>query len=64
VYKGLWRGSTVAVKKMVMPQHMNGAEKREKMAIMEAAISSTLNHPNIVQVCLIAFISCLTHDTL
>ena len=54
----------MAVKKMVMPQHMNGAEKREKMAIMEAAISSTLNHPNIVQVCLIAFISCLTHDTL
>lgn len=33
---------------------MSGAEKREKMAIMEAAISSSLSHPNIVQVCLIS----------
>jgi hypothetical protein len=29
---------------------MSGAEKREKMAIMEAAISSALSHPNIMQV--------------
>jgi hypothetical protein len=29
---------------------MSGAEKRERMAIMEAAISSVMNHPNIVQV--------------
>ncbi|KIY92657.1 hypothetical protein MNEG_15306 [Monoraphidium neglectum] len=28
---------------------MSGAEKREQMAIMEAAISSAMNHPNIVQ---------------
>ncbi|GFH13033.1 uncharacterized protein HaLaN_08834, partial [Haematococcus lacustris] len=46
---------------MVMPANMSGAEKREKMrlvmlymlawlqAIMEAAISSSLSHPNIVQ---------------
>ena len=50
VYKGLWRGTVVAVKTMVLPANMSGAEKREKMAVMEAAISSTLSHPNIVQV--------------
>jgi hypothetical protein len=47
---GLWRGSTVAVKTMILPAKMSGAEKRERMAIMEAAISSTMAHPNIVQV--------------
>lgn len=35
---------------MVLPANMSGAEKREKMAVMEAAISSSLSHPNIVQV--------------
>ncbi|KIZ04181.1 hypothetical protein MNEG_3785, partial [Monoraphidium neglectum] len=49
VYKGVWRGSTVAIKTMVLPAKMSGAEKRERMAIMEAAISSAMNHPNIVQ---------------
>lgn len=49
VYKGLWRGSTVAIKTMILPARMSGAEKRERMAIMEAAISSTMAHPNIVQ---------------
>ncbi|KIY95632.1 hypothetical protein MNEG_12331, partial [Monoraphidium neglectum] len=49
VYKGLWRGTTVAIKTMVLPAKMSGAEKHERMAIMEAAISSTMNHPNIVQ---------------
>jgi len=49
VYKGLWRGTVVAVKTMVLPANMSGQEKREKMAIMEAAISSSLAHPNIVQ---------------
>jgi hypothetical protein len=39
----------VAVKTMILPPKMSGAEKRERMAIMEAAISSTLSHPNIVQ---------------
>jgi hypothetical protein len=28
---------------------MSGKERREKMAIMETAISSSLSHPNIVQ---------------
>ncbi|KIY99809.1 Serine/threonine-protein kinase PAK 7 [Monoraphidium neglectum] len=49
VYRGLWRGSTVAVKSMVLPANMSGAQKRERMAIMEAAISSAMKHPNIVQ---------------
>ncbi len=50
VYKGLWRGTTVAVKSLVLPSNMSGAQKRERMAFMEAAISSSLSHPNIVQV--------------
>jgi hypothetical protein len=50
VYKGLWKGSIVAVKTIVLPSAMSGQEKREKMAIMEAAISSALSHPNIMQV--------------
>ena len=54
VYKGLWRGTVVAVKSMMLPANLSGAEKREKMAIMEAAISSALSHPNIVQVLLLA----------
>jgi hypothetical protein len=39
---------------MILPARMSGAEKRERMAIMEAAISSTMAHPNIVQVGLTA----------
>jgi hypothetical protein len=35
---------------MVLPAAMSGKERREKMAIMETAISSSLSHPNIVQV--------------
>ncbi len=31
VYKGLWRGMRVAVKTLVLPANMSGAEKREKM---------------------------------
>lgn len=49
MYKGLWKGSIVAVKTIVLPANMSGQEKREKMAIMEAAISSALSHPNIMQ---------------
>ncbi len=33
---------------MVLPANMSGKEKREKMAVMEAAISSSLAHPNVV----------------
>ena len=50
VYSGVWKGTSVAVKTMVLPAAMSGKERREKMAIMETAISSSLSHPNIVQV--------------
>jgi len=49
VYRALWQGTEVALKTALLPSGMSGAERREKMAIMEAAISSTLSHPNIVQ---------------
>ncbi len=39
----------MAVKTMIFPAAMSGRERREKMAIMETAISSTLSHPNVVQ---------------
>ena len=52
VYRGLWKGEPVAVKTMVLPNNVSGIEKRERMAIMEAAISTALSHPNIVQVSL------------
>ncbi|GLI65793.1 hypothetical protein VaNZ11_009413 [Volvox africanus] len=48
VQRGIWRGTVVAVKTMILPANMTGQEKREKMAVMEAAISSSLVHPNIV----------------
>jgi hypothetical protein len=45
----MWKGTLVAVKTMLLPAAMSGKERREKMAIMETAISSSLSHPNIVQ---------------
>jgi len=48
VYKANWKGIIVAVKVIVLPS-LSGQEKREKMAVMETAISSSLSHPNIVQ---------------
>jgi predicted Ser/Thr protein kinase len=50
VFRGMWRGSVVAIKTMILPARMSGAEKRERMLVMEAAISTALLHPNIVQV--------------
>lgn len=50
MYKGLWHGTVVAVKYLLLPTHLSGNEKRERMALMEAAISTSLSHPNIVQV--------------
>jgi hypothetical protein len=42
---GVWKGTSVAVKTMLLPAAMSGKERREKMAIMETAISSSLSHP-------------------
>ncbi|KAF5826949.1 hypothetical protein DUNSADRAFT_1699 [Dunaliella salina] len=33
----------------MLPGNMSGMEKREKMVVWEAAISSSLTHPNICQ---------------
>ena len=48
-HAGLWRDTQVAVKSIILPANMSGQAKREKMAVMEAAISTSLSHPNIVQ---------------
>lgn len=45
VYKGLWRGTEVAVKTMMLPANMSGAEKREKMAVMEVSCTLSLLSP-------------------
>jgi hypothetical protein len=42
VYRAWWKGTLVAVKRMLFPAGMSGAAKREKMAIMETAISARL----------------------
>ena len=50
VFRGRWRGLEVAVKRLVLPTNLSGAVRNERMAIMEAAISSSVSHPNIVKV--------------
>ena len=49
VWKATWEGAPVAVKVMALPSTMSGEEKQSRMALMEAAISGCLAHPNIVQ---------------
>ena len=49
VFKGQWRGLTVAVKSMTLPINMSGDERKQRMALMEAAISSSLVHCNIIK---------------
>jgi len=41
--------SLVFLCSLQLPANMSGSEKREKMVVWEAAISSSLTHPNIVQ---------------
>ena len=50
MYLGRYLGTTVAVKSMVLPSMASGAARKERMAIVEAAISSALRHPNVIQV--------------
>ncbi len=40
----------VAVKVMLLPASLTRSEQQHHMAVMEAAISSAMSHPNIVQV--------------
>ncbi|GAX73536.1 hypothetical protein CEUSTIGMA_g987.t1 [Chlamydomonas eustigma] len=49
VFKGRWKGREVAVKSVTLPSNMSGKERHRQMAVMEAAISSSLSHPNILQ---------------
>jgi hypothetical protein len=59
VYRACWRGRCVAVKLLHLPADgirsgSNSAaakhSSRERMAVMEAVVSITMSHPNIVQV--------------
>lgn len=49
VHKGMWRNLTVAIKSMVLPLVRGKDEDKQHMAIMEAAMSSSLVHCNIVK---------------
>ncbi|KXZ43002.1 hypothetical protein GPECTOR_107g146 [Gonium pectorale] len=49
VYLGLWRGLSVAAKILVVHDTLLGPEGRlRQRAILEAAIGTTLDHPNVV----------------
>ncbi|KXZ43493.1 hypothetical protein GPECTOR_89g513 [Gonium pectorale] len=49
VYLGLWRGLPVAAKILVVHDTLLGPEgRRRQRAILEAAIGTTLEHPNVV----------------
>ncbi|KXZ52951.1 hypothetical protein GPECTOR_8g325 [Gonium pectorale] len=49
VYLGMWRGLCVAVKALVVQDGLIGEEGRQRQrAVLEAAISSSLDHPNVV----------------
>jgi serine/threonine protein kinase len=62
VYKALWRRRCVAVKVLQLPATAGNSDAspwagvaresshREKMAVMETVVSTTMSHPNIVQV--------------
>ena len=58
VYRALWRGCLVAVKVLHLPasgisgegNENNRLMSSERMAVMEAVISTNMSHPNIVQV--------------
>lgn len=52
VYKALWRGRVVAVKLVQLPCSGNDARQQAaaRMAVMETVVTTTMSHPNIVQV--------------
>ncbi|KXZ53722.1 hypothetical protein GPECTOR_6g639 [Gonium pectorale] len=49
VYRGVWQGSVVALKVLVLPASTSADERRQHMAVMEAAVSSVARHPCVVQ---------------
>jgi hypothetical protein len=57
VYRAIWRGRCVALKVVQLPAVAGGDDElgtaeqtRERMAVMEAVVSVTMSHPNVVQV--------------
>eukprot|EP00803_Ostreobium_quekettii_P009339 evm.model.scf_518.3 EVM.evm.TU.scf_518.3 scf_518:26975-29263(-) len=49
VYKGTWKGITVAIKTVVFQDVVDSASRQRQRAVFEAAISSSVAHKNIVQ---------------
>jgi len=49
VYRGLWKGVTVAYKIVQLPPNKSKLEREQKKMAMETVISSSLRHPNVVQ---------------
>lgn len=49
VYKGEWKGLTVAIKTLLFQAHSFGAEgRRRHRSMLEAAITTSLVHPNVI----------------
>ncbi|KXZ56095.1 hypothetical protein GPECTOR_2g977 [Gonium pectorale] len=48
VYRGFWKGLSVAVKTLRFSDRMYGNERARKSALKEAAICCSLHHPNVV----------------
>jgi hypothetical protein len=48
VYRGTWRNLPVAVKTVVFQDRSSGVDKGQRRAITEAAITSSVSHPNVV----------------
>ncbi|GIL97177.1 hypothetical protein Vretimale_2919 [Volvox reticuliferus] len=49
VYRGIWQGHVVALKVLLLPACLTQDERLQHIAVMEAAVSSALSHPNLVQ---------------
>ena len=49
VHLGEWHGAQVAVKRMILPHSMSSLSRASTMAVMEVSISSSVTHPNLVQ---------------
>lgn len=49
VHLAQWRGAQVAVKRMLLPHNMSSTNRASAMAAMEVAITSSVSHPNLVQ---------------
>ena len=44
-----WRGATLAVQRLMLPFGMKSCERREHMMVMEAAITCSHQHVNVVR---------------